>query len=87
LRRACNVRGNLYSAQLFARAQVDLGGLDGSFAQGDFSGLLIWLGETIDRQRQRDRPAALIERVTGSQPDRRPLVESLRSESGELCGI
>jgi carboxypeptidase Taq len=79
--------GNLYAAQLFARAQADLGGLDDAFAVGDYSGLLAWLRAKVHREGQRYRPAELIERVTGSKPDHRPLVATLRQKYSELYGI
>jgi carboxypeptidase Taq len=79
--------GNVYAAQLFARADADLGGLAGPFARGDFSGLLGWLREKVHRQGQRYRSAALVERVTGSPPDPRPLVEALRRKYGEVYGL
>ena len=45
--------GNVYAAQLFARARADLAGLDGSFARGDSGELLAWPA----RQRPSSRPA------------------------------
>ncbi len=44
-----------------AQAQADLGGLDESFARGDYSGLLGWLRTKVHSQGQRYRPAELIE--------------------------
>ncbi|MGO9465091.1 MAG: carboxypeptidase M32 [Isosphaeraceae bacterium] len=79
--------GNLYAAQLFAQAQTDLGGLDQAFARGDFRGLLEWLRANVHRHGQRYRPAALIERITGTKPDHRPLIDALRQKYGELYGI
>ncbi len=79
--------GNLYAAQLFAQAQTDLSGLAQAFARGDFGGLLEWLRANVHRHGQRYRPATLIERVTGSKPDHRPLIEALRQKYGELYGI
>jgi carboxypeptidase Taq len=79
--------GNLYAAQLFAQAETDLGGLDDTFARGDFRGLLQWLRAQVHCQGQRYRPAALIERITGRKPDHRPLIETLRKRYGELYGI
>jgi carboxypeptidase Taq len=79
--------GNLYAAQMFARAGRDLGDLDAAFARGDFAGLLGWLRENVHRQGHRFRPAQLVERVTGSPPDHRPLVHALRRKYGELSGI
>jgi carboxypeptidase Taq len=79
--------GNLYAAQLFAQAETELAGLDQAFARGDFRGLLEWLRAKVHRQGQRYRPAALIERITGTKPDHRPLIEALRRKYAELYGI
>ncbi len=79
--------GNLYAAQLFAKAQSELGGLDEAFARGDFTPLLDWLRAKVHRQGQRYRPATLIEHVTGSKPSHRPLIDSLRQKYAELYGI
>ena len=79
--------GNIYAAQLFAKARADLAGLDESFARGDFGELLAWLRDNVHRHGQRYRPAALIERVTGSRPDHRPLIAALKHKYGELYGL
>jgi carboxypeptidase Taq len=79
--------GNLYAAQLFARAQADTGGMEEAFAHGDYFGLLSWLRTKVHREGQRYRPADLIEKVTGSRPSHGPLIESLRRKYGELFGI
>jgi len=79
--------GNVFAAQLFAQARRDLGDLDPAFARGDFGGLLGWLREKVYRHGGRYPAARLIERVTGSPPDHRPLVDGLRSKYGELYGI
>jgi carboxypeptidase Taq len=78
--------GNLFAAQLFARAVAELGDLDKAFARGDFAGLLCWLRDKIYRQGSRYRAAQLIEHVTGAPPDHRPLVAYLRRKYGELYG-
>jgi carboxypeptidase Taq len=79
--------GNLYAAQLFAKAEKELGGLDSAFARGDFAGLLAWLRDTIHRNGQRYRAADLIQRATGSTIDHRPLVDSLRQKYGPIYGL
>jgi carboxypeptidase Taq len=79
--------GNIYSAQLYAQAQADLGGLDEPFARGDFSGLLGWLRQKVHSQGQRYRPTSLIEQITGSKPDHRPLIDGLRRKYAEVYGI
>jgi carboxypeptidase Taq len=79
--------GNVFAAQLMARARQELGDLDEAFARGDFGGLLGWLREKVYRRGGRYSASRLIERVTGSPPDQRPLVEGLRSKYGELYGL
>jgi carboxypeptidase Taq len=79
--------GNLYAAQLFAKAEEDLGCLDGAFTLGDYRGLLNWLRAKVHCEGQRYRPAELIERVTGLKPDHGALVANLRRKYSELYGI
>jgi carboxypeptidase Taq len=79
--------GNVFAAQLFARADADLGGLEQAFARGEFGGLLGWLRERVYGQGQRYPAARLIERATGSPPDPGPLVRTLRARYGELYGL
>jgi carboxypeptidase Taq len=79
--------GNIFAAQLLARARQELGDLDVAFNQGDFGGLLGWLGEKVYQVGGRYSASQLIERVTGSPPDHRALVEGLRTKYGELYGI
>jgi carboxypeptidase Taq len=79
--------GNVYAAQLYAQAARDLGDLAAAFARGDYAGLLGWLREHVHQHGQRDRSAALIRRVTGSPPDPKPLVQSLRAKYGELYAL
>jgi carboxypeptidase Taq len=79
--------GNLFGAQLFERAAEDLGDLSEPFARGAFGGLLGWLREKVYRQGHRYPAAELIEQVTGSPPDPRPLVRALRRKYGELYGL
>jgi carboxypeptidase Taq len=79
--------GNLFAAQLFAKAAEELGDLDAQLARGEFGGLLGWLRAKVHRQGQRYLAARLIERVTGSPPDHRPLVQGLRRKYGELYGV
>jgi carboxypeptidase Taq len=76
--------GNLYAAQLYARALTDLGDLGTAFARGDFADLLGWLRTKVHRHGRRYLPAKLIENATGSPPDPRPLVDALQTKYGEL---
>ncbi len=79
--------GNLYSAQFFRQAQKDLGDLDASFRQGDFSSLLAWLRENIHRHGRRYTPAELVERITGSPLQHEPLISQLTQKYGEIYGL
>jgi carboxypeptidase Taq len=79
--------GNVYAAQLFARAATDLGDLPGALERGEFSGLLGWLRERIHRQGKRLPPAALVERAAHARPDPEPLAQALRSKYGALYAV
>jgi carboxypeptidase Taq len=76
--------GNVIAAQLFARADADLGGVGPAFARGDFAGLLGWLRERVHRQGQRYPAGPLVELATGKPPGPGPLVHYLRAKYGEL---
>jgi carboxypeptidase Taq len=79
--------GNVFAAQLYARAEEELGDLGRAFARGDFTDLLGWLRASVYRHGHRYRAARLIEKVTGSSPDHRPLVQALRRKYGALYGL
>ena len=79
--------GNLYSAQFFRQATEDLGDLDASFRQGDFSSLLGWLRENIHRHGRRYTPTELVERITGSPLQHEPLISQLTQKYGEIYGL
>jgi carboxypeptidase Taq len=79
--------GNIFGAQLFARAMADLGDLNEQFAQGEFAGLLGWLRDRVYRQGHRYPAVRLIEQVTGRPPDHRPLVQALKQKYGELYDL
>jgi carboxypeptidase Taq len=79
--------GNIFAAQLFARANEELGGLDEPMGRGQFDGLLAWLREKIHRQGRRFPSARLIERATGTPPDARYLVQGLKAKFGALYGL
>jgi carboxypeptidase Taq len=79
--------GNLFAAQLFARASADLGGLEEDFARGRFDRLLGWLQERVYCHGQHYPAARLIEHATGAPPDHRPLLTALRRKYGELYGF
>jgi carboxypeptidase Taq len=79
--------GNLFAAQLFVRAETDLGSLAGPFAQGRFDGLLGWLRRKVHCEGSRYPSAQLIEHVTGSAPSHHAFVQKLRQKYAELYGL
>jgi carboxypeptidase Taq len=79
--------GNVFAAQLYAAADAEIGGLDASFAQGDFGVLLDWLRAKVHRVGGRYQASRLIECVTGSPPDHRPLVSALKRKYEELYAL
>lgn len=79
--------GDVFAAQLFARAELELGNLGAQFARGEFGTLVEWLGRRVYRQGGRYPSAQLIEVVTGSPPDHRPLVGMLKAKYEELYGL
>ena len=79
--------GDVFAAQLFTQAETELGDLDEQFARGEFTELVRWLGERVYRQGGRYPSARLVEAVTGSPPDHRPLVDALRAKYGALYDL
>jgi carboxypeptidase Taq len=79
--------GDVFAAQLFAAAERELGSLGEQFARAEFEPLVAWLGEQVYRKGARYPSARLIEVVTGSPPDHRPLVAILKAKYEELYGI
>jgi len=72
--------GNIYSAQLFAAANRELGTLDRQIQKGEFRGLLEWLRSKVHRHGQSYLPMELIERATGEPVDSRYLLEHLKTK-------
>ena len=79
--------GNLYAAQFFAQAKLDLGNLDEQFRRGEFGDLREWLRNNIHAHGRRYSPAQLAERITGMPLSHVPLMEYLTSKYGEFYGI
>ncbi len=79
--------GNLYAAQLMARARQDLGDLDGDFRRGEFGRLRGWLNEKVHRPGRRHAAGELCARVTGRPLSPAPLVAYLRQKYGPLYGV
>ncbi len=72
--------GDVFAAQLFACAELELGSLGEQFAHGEFATLRRWLERRVHRQGGKYPSARLIEVVTGSPPDHRPLVRALKAK-------
>ncbi|MFM1850441.1 MAG: hypothetical protein RIS54_125 [Verrucomicrobiota bacterium] len=70
--------GNMLAAQLWYAAQAQLPGLEASFAQGDFSGLLGWLRENVHAAGKRYDALELSRRVTGTELSPASLLRYLR---------
>ncbi|MGN6392722.1 MAG: carboxypeptidase M32 [Gemmatimonadales bacterium] len=79
--------GDVFAAQLYAAAERELGDLGEQFARGEFGELVAWLGRRVYREGARYPSARLIEVVTGSPPDHRPLVAVLTRKYADLYGI
>jgi carboxypeptidase Taq len=79
--------GNLYSAQFFAAADADLGGLGEQFARGEFRPLREWLNEKIHQQGQRYSAEELARRATGKPLSPEPLIDHLRAKFGPLYRV
>jgi len=79
--------GDVFAAQLAARAEAELGSLEEQFARGEFLELVRWVRERVHREGGRYSAVRLIERVTGSPPDHRPLVGRLRRTYEQLYGL
>jgi carboxypeptidase Taq len=79
--------GDVFAAQLFACAELELGSLGEQFGRGEFGALRQWLGRRVHSQGGRHPSARLIEVVTGSPPDLRPLVRLLKAKYEALYDI
>ena len=79
--------GNLYSAQLLAKAREDLPNHDEQIRRGEFGPLLEWMRENVHKRGSIHEPAALIEEATGSPPSPDAFVEYLRDKVERLYGV
>jgi carboxypeptidase Taq len=76
--------GDVFAAQLCAKAEAELGSLERQFARGEFAELVGWLARNVYKEGGRHPSARLIELVTGAPPNHRPLVEALRTKYSQL---
>ena len=79
--------GNLYAAQLFEKAERDLGDFAAMFRRGEFLALRDWLRVHVHEPGRRYAPADLVRRVTGEGISHGPLMRHLRGKFGPLYGL
>ena len=79
--------GNLYAAQLLAKAREELPGHDEQIRNGDFMPILDWMRARVHARGSILEPAALIEEATGSPPSPDAVVEYLRDKVERLYGL
>jgi carboxypeptidase Taq len=76
--------GNLYAAQFFEAAKVDIGNLEARIRDGDLGALLSWLRTNIHEQGQRYRAEELCEKVTGTPLAIEPFTNYLAVKFSEI---
>lgn len=79
--------GNLYAAQFFSRAQVEMPDLMDQVRQGQLLGLRQWLKKKIHQRGKRSTAGELVEEVTGELLRVDFLMEYLEGKFGELYDI
>lgn len=72
--------GNLYAAQFFAQAEVEVGNLYSAFSRGEFAPLRDWLRTKIHQQGQRYLAGELVQIVTGQPLSSEPLLRHLEAK-------
>jgi len=76
--------GNLISAQLWNKINVDIPDLEKKIAKAEFGDLLAWLQENIHRHGAKYEPLDLLKRATGQNLDAEPYLQYLESKFGEI---
>ncbi|MGD2110815.1 MAG: carboxypeptidase M32 [Phycisphaerae bacterium] len=76
--------GNLYAAQLFAKANKDIPELDDRIAANDHQPLLTWLRTHIHCHGQRYRAADLVKLVTGEPLTIRPFIDYATTKFSDI---
>ena len=79
--------GNLYAAQFFEQARMDLGDLDGMLGRGEFAPLLGWLRKNIHSQGRRYTARQLVKKVSGHELSAKPLLDHLNRKAAEVYGV
>ena len=79
--------GNMFAAQLHARALKDCGDFSERFSRGEFGDLLEWLRQNVHRRGRIFRAERLLEVVTGSPPSHKPFIDMLRNKYESLYSL
>ena len=79
--------GNMYAAQFFEAAKVDMGDLPAMLSRGEYQPLKHWLRRNIHQHGKRYRAAELVQRVTGKQLTHDALLRHLTSKYSEMYGL
>ncbi|MEK9805588.1 MAG: carboxypeptidase M32, partial [Euryarchaeota archaeon] len=79
--------GNLYAAQLLAKAREDIPDHDEQIRNGNFAPILDWMRSHVHARGSILEPAALIEESTGSPPSPDAFVEYLQDKVERLYGL
>jgi carboxypeptidase Taq len=79
--------GNLISAQLWEKINLDIPDLAEQVRLGEFEVLLGWLREKIHRHGAKFEPQELVQKVTGSRIDPAPYVRYLTRKYSEIYNL
>ncbi len=72
--------GNIYSAQIKAKMEEEIGELDEIVSRGNFGIILYWLREKIHLNGSRFLPKELMVKITGSSPSEKYFLEYLNEK-------
>jgi len=79
--------GNLISAQMWEKINMDIPDLDDQIRKGEFGSLLEWLVENVHKHGKKYEPQELVERVTGAKINPAPYMRYLKSKYTSIYGI
>lgn len=79
--------GNLVSAQLWEKIQMDIPELTEQIRQGKFDQLLDWLRTNIHCHGRKFLPQELVQKVTGSKIDPAPYMRYLKEKYSEIYNL
>ncbi len=79
--------GNVMASQFFGAATLQVPGLTGALAEGDYAPLRAWLTEHIYRHGRTYLPQELLEHATGEKLNVAPYLTYLNEKYGDLYGL